>query len=82
MSENVLDPEIGIRVRRLRKLNHMTQAELAEAVGVSVKHISGVERGVSNLSLENLIKACKTLDTGLDYLVFGKLVSHSATAAH
>ena len=35
---------IGERIRSLRKSMGISQEELAEAVGVSVKHISKIER--------------------------------------
>jgi transcriptional regulator with XRE-family HTH domain len=35
----------GRRLRAYRKLKHLTQAELADLVGVSVAIIGGIERG-------------------------------------
>lgn len=72
MKENILDNEIGARVKELRKVRHMTQEQLAETLGITVKHISSVERGVARMSLEKMIDLCKALDTGMDYLVLGR----------
>lgn len=72
MKENVLDNEIGARVKHLRKVQHMTQEDLAEVLNITVKHVSSVERGVSRMSLEKMVELCKALDTGMDYLVLGK----------
>ena len=67
-----LKKETGIRIRSLRKLNGMTQEQLAEKLGVSVKHISTVERGLSMLSVPHLIGICDILDCDLDYLLRGR----------
>ena len=72
MKENVLDSEIGARVKQLRKVQHMTQEQLAETLDITVKHVSSVERGVSRMSLEKMVELCKALDTGMDYLVLGR----------
>lgn len=67
-----LNEEIGTRIVQLRKEHHMTQEQLAEALDISIKHCSCVERGVSSLSLERFIDLCDILDTNLDYLIRGK----------
>ncbi|MDO4168783.1 MAG: helix-turn-helix transcriptional regulator [Lachnospiraceae bacterium] len=69
-----LNSEIGKRISTLRKERHMTQEQLAEALDISIKHCSCVERGVSALSLEKLIEICDIFDTSLDYLVRGKVL--------
>lgn len=40
------EPELGVRLKELRTNAGMTQAELAERVGVSRKTINTVENGV------------------------------------
>ena len=63
---------IGKRIAALRKKHHMTQEELAEALDISIKHCSCVERGRSALSLEKLVDASKLFDTTLDFLITGE----------
>ena len=46
---------IGKRVSTLRKMNGMTQENLAELLDCSVKHISHSERGIALLSLEKYL---------------------------
>ena len=70
MSE--LNKQIGYRISTLRKEHHMTQEQFAEALDISIKHCSCVERGVSSLSLEKLIDVCDIFDTNMDYLVRGE----------
>ena len=67
-----LNESIGKRIVALRKKRSLTQAQLAELLGISIKHCSSVERGVSSFSLELLIELCKIFDVSLDYLVLGK----------
>ena len=53
----------GQRLRFLRKLEHLTQARLAEAVDITVEHLSNLERGISAPSFELIIKLAKALET-------------------
>lgn len=48
-------------LRRIRKSNGFTQAMLANAVGVEISQISGIERGVINTSVLMLINIPKAL---------------------
>lgn len=47
MSKNTIYEKIGKRVKEARERSGMTQAELAENVGISVTYISSIERGLS-----------------------------------
>lgn len=53
--------EMGIRLKEKRKALHLTQEQMAEKLNVSIKHYGGVERGVAELSIENLIEASEKL---------------------
>ena len=64
--------EIGARIRALRKSRDMTQKELAACLGISVKHASSVERGVSMLPLHRLLQLSELLDCSMDYLLRGR----------
>ena len=63
---------IGSRISGLRRLNGMTQEQLAEKLDITVKHVSSVERGQSSLSLEKLVDLSEILNCSLDYLILGK----------
>lgn len=63
---------MGRRMKEKRKLLHLTQEDMAELLDISVKHYSGVERGVAGLSLENLVYLSDILGMNLDYLVKGE----------
>lgn len=64
--------EIGLRIANIRQRKHLTQAELAEKLCVSTKHVSHIECGTSSLSLKNLINLCQLFNCSLDYIVFGE----------
>lgn len=56
--------EIGIEIRRRRKRLRLTQADVAELVGINRRLVSEVERGASSVTLRNLIAICDAV--GLD----------------
>lgn len=63
--------EIGERIGNLRRERHVTQEEFAEAMDISVKHRSHVERGLSCYSLEKLIEVADYFDVSMDYIIHG-----------
>ena len=65
--------DMGVRIREERKKLKLTQEEVAERIDVSVKHFSEVERCISGLSIENLIKLSNILGVSLDYVVKGEI---------
>lgn len=66
---------MGTRMKQARKELHFTQEDMAEKLGISVKHYSGIERGVAGISLETLVNVSNTLNVSLDYLVKGTEMS-------
>lgn len=56
--------EIGAEIRRRRKRLRLTQADVAELVGVNRRLVSEVERGSASTSLRNLIAVCDAV--GMD----------------
>ena len=58
--------EFGNRISMLRKLQNLTQDELAERI-----HVSSIERGIRACSLESLIDLAQELHTSTDYLLTG-----------
>lgn len=67
---------MGLRMKLTRKELHLTQEDMAEKLGVSVKHYSGIERGVAGVSLETLVNVSNILNVSLDYLVKGDEMSN------
>ena len=76
MSKNTIYEKIGKRVKEAREISEMTQADLAEKVGVSVTYISSIERGVSFPRGEVLIEILNALNVSADF-VFCDVVNGS-----
>lgn len=62
---------MGERIKKKRRELHLTQEKVAEQLGISVKHFSETERGISGLSVENLIKLSDLLHMSLDEMIKG-----------
>ncbi len=75
---NVDNKIIGSRIRNRKKSMHMTQAQLAEAVGVSNNHLSSIETGKVLPSLSLTIKISHALNTSIDYIVVGSIISDNS----
>ena len=57
--------ELGSRIKDLRKKKHLTQEELSEASNMNGKHLSELERGLVNITIQNLDKIAGALDVSL-----------------
>lgn len=71
--------DLGQRVRRQRGLLGLTQAELAQKVGVSTSFVGHVERGSRKASLDTMVDLANALGLSLDYLLAASLDSENAT---
>lgn len=67
----------GQRIARRRKSRKLKQTELAEKLGISNNHLSAIENGKENPSLEMLMKICETLEITPDYLLLGTMHSNN-----
>ena len=64
---------VGKRIKAVRQRNGLTQDQLAEQVGLSPKYIIGIELGVENPTMDNLIRVAKTLGVeSYDLFLFGE----------
>lgn len=61
--------KIGARIKAARLKSGYTQESLAEAVGLSVPHLSRVETGSKGTTLLTVIKIANALNISLDALV-------------
>jgi len=59
----------GNNLKSLRKLNHMTQFQLAEKLNVSYKTISHWEKGYSEPQLDLLVKIKKIFNCSYEDLL-------------
>lgn len=56
---------VAFTVRKLRKDNALSQEDLADQANLDRTYISGVERGVRNITLESLESIILALDTDI-----------------
>ena len=75
--EDLLTKKMGERIRFARQKMELTQAELAEKIGVSVSFLGHVERGTRKVSIETLVALSEVLDMSLDVMVKGTLREES-----
>lgn len=59
----------GQRLLEVRKLNHETQQDLAEVLGIVKSRISDMEKGRNTTTLENLVLICEHYKVSADYLL-------------
>ena len=72
---------IGNRLLSIRKGTGMTQAEVAEAAGLSDRTYADIERGTVNMRVETMLRICNVLHITPDELFTEKnktLISHQA----
>lgn len=67
--------EIGNKLHSLRKRMGMTQAEVAEAAGLSDRTYADIERGTVNMRIETILRICSTLHVTPDEIFVGKDIS-------
>ncbi|HEX3748063.1 MAG TPA: helix-turn-helix transcriptional regulator [Bryobacteraceae bacterium] len=62
---------LGERIRELRRAAGYSQESFADHVGIHRTYGGELERGEANVTLENLLKIAKGLDTSLSELFAG-----------
>lgn len=66
---------IGKRLKKARESKNMTQAYVANELGVSIKHYGCLERGVSCISVNCLLKFRALTGIELEYLLTGEITN-------
>ena len=61
--------KLGERIREARLALDLSQAELADAVGMTVESISRAERGTITPTIWTLLEMCRALETDIGALV-------------
>ena len=62
----------GAILSALRRKANLTQAQLAEKLGISYQAVSSWERGASMPDIGKLVDLARTLDTTVDYILSGE----------
>ena len=73
---------VGQRIRYNRNKFGLTQEQLAEKIDVSVPHISRIENGTSQPSLQVLVDLCNALDITIDGLMQDSLAAARLQKEH
>ena len=60
---------MGDRIKQTRRMQGLTQEQLAEKVDVTLEYISQIERGLKMPSMQVFVKLVETLDVSADYLL-------------
>ena len=71
MNDNL--KEIGLRIAQARKKKSMSQADLAEKAQVSISHISDIENGKTNLSLDIFTRIVEVFQISADWLIMADI---------
>ena len=61
--------EIGDRVRQARLAKHMSQLDLAEAIGMSVSFISNIEVGKQSMNIRALLAISDVLGVSPNWIL-------------
>lgn len=72
--QDMLDANVGNRIKKLREMQGLTGEELAERAGISYKYLYEIEAGKRNFSIAVLSKIARNLNVSCDYIVSGKYV--------
>lgn len=58
-------------MQQFRKQRHLSQADLADATGLSVAYISHIETGIKKASLESIVRIGNALGVTVDQILNG-----------
>ena len=61
--------KFGLKIRKVRLDNKMSQGKLAKKLSISPAYISQIERGFGNLSLRKIDQLAKALGLSVDKLL-------------
>lgn len=61
--------QLGIKIKKMRQSEGLTQDKLAEIVGCNTSHISNIENNYTKVSLNLLLAIANALNTSIDYLL-------------
>lgn len=67
-----INKRIGAHIKAARESSGYTQEQFAEEIGLSIQHISNLERGIAGPSIDAVIKMCRALNVSCDYLLLGR----------
>ena len=66
--ETLIQKDVGVKIRALRKAEKMSAVDLASKAGISQGQLSKIENGKATISIKNLARLSDILDRPLSYL--------------
>ena len=72
---------VGSRIRGFRKMQRLSQGELAEKCGLHPTYIGQLERGEKNATLESIQSICRGLQITMDQLFYGIMPDNTAVGS-
>lgn len=69
MVDKALEKIMGANIAKYREAARLTQAALAEKIGISTAFVSRVERGQKKMKVETLYATAKALNVSVDALL-------------
>ena len=69
---------IGVRIKKIRKEQKITQDRLSELSNISPQHLSQIESGKTKLSLPTLINICNALNVTTDKILCDVIAANTA----
>lgn len=76
MVEELNYESIGLRIRAARKDANLTQEKLAEALELSIAHVSGMENGKTGMAVQTVVKLANVLHVSTDWLLQDNLENY------
>lgn len=68
---------IGLKLKLKRKESNLSQRQLGKNVGLTFQQIQKYEKGVNNISITNLYKFSKILNTDISYFINNNINNES-----
>ena len=69
MAKNTSANEISANIRKYRKMNNLTQQQMADLLFLDMHYYAQLERGERVFSVEKIIRACQVLHVGIDKII-------------
>ena len=73
-----LEERFGEKLEELREGKNMTREQLADQVGLTVRHIAALERGERRPTLNTMEKLLRTLGAPTEWLVYPEFEEQNA----